>query len=213
MQDQPSDRSSEQSNATSGRRRIVLALAGIALFVAAAWIGTVPLAGHPSSLVPGGGTFPGDHGTGPRVGDLAPDFAAADASSASLLSDLDGRPVRLRDFAGRPVWIVFWATWCTPCQQEAADIEALRQAHRDDDLAILAIDIQEPTVAVRDYVRRNALDYAIAVDPTAAVMDRYGHMGLPAHVFVDRGGVIHDRYLGQMTRPQMEAHLVSLLAT
>lgn len=154
----------------------------------------------------------GDPGEGPRVGDLAPDFAPADASSTSLLSDLDGRPVRLRDFAGRPVWIVFWATWCSPCQQEAVDIEALRQAHRDDDLEILAIDIQEPSVAVRDYVRRNALDYTVVVDPTAAVMDRYGHMGLPAHVFVDRGGVIRDRYLGQMTKPLMEAHLAALLS-
>ena len=128
-------------------------------------------------------------------------------SADPLLVDLDGRPIRLADFAGRPLWIVFWATWCTPCQQEATDILAAFHAHRDDGLAVLAIDIQEPAAAVRAYVSGHDLDYTIGLDPTAAVRALYGGWGLPAHVFLDADGVIRDRYIGQLTAALMEQHL------
>jgi peroxiredoxin len=127
--------------------------------------------------------------------------------------DLSGRAIRIADFAGRPLWIVFWATWCTPCQQEAGDIRDLYQAHRSDDLAVLGVDVQEPTTAVREFVRSNGLDYAIGLDATAAVKDLYGQWVLPVHFFVDGHGVIRDRYLGQMTRELMEQHLRSIVGS
>jgi thiol-disulfide isomerase/thioredoxin len=158
-----------------------------------------------------GASFPGNASiAGPGIGLPAPDFIGGDGRT-SLLSGLDGQPIRIRDFAGRPLWIVFWATWCTPCQQEAIAIRAAYQAHRDADLAILAVDIQEPAEAVRAYVLANHLDYAIGLDPTARVMALYGARGLPAHVFVAASGLISDRYAGQMTAALMEQHLAGIL--
>jgi thiol-disulfide isomerase/thioredoxin len=144
------------------------------------------------------------------TGGPAPDFVNADGSSA-LLVGLDDRSIRIADFAGRPLWIVFWATWCIPCQEEAAHIQAAYQAHEPDRLAVLAIDVQEPTAAVRDYVATHGISYAIGLDPTAAVMALYGARGLPSHVFVDREGVMRDRYAGQLTAATMEEHLGSIL--
>lgn len=144
------------------------------------------------------------------TGGPAPDFVNADGSTP-LLRGLDDRQIRLADFAGRPLWIVFWATWCIPCQEEASHIEAAYRAHAPNGLAVLAIDVQEPTAAVRDYVASHNLSYAIGLDPTAAIMALYGARGLPSHVFVDRAGVIRDRYAGQLTAATMEAHLGAIL--
>lgn len=147
---------------------------------------------------------------GIEIGEAAPEFVDAESGDA-LLVDLDGRPVRLGDLAGTAVWIVFWATWCTPCQQEAGEILALFHAHATDDLAVLAIDVQEPAVAVRRYALDHGLDYAIGLDPAAAVKTMYGGVGLPTHLFLDRDHVIRDRYIGQMTRDLMEQHLQAIL--
>lgn len=147
---------------------------------------------------------------GPSTGEPAPEFETADGST-TLLSGLDEQPIRIADFAGRPVWIVFWATWCIPCQEEAVDIQAAYHAHQSDRLAVLAIDVQEPTAAVREYVAAHGLDYTIGLDPTAALMALYGARGLPSHVFVDREGVIRDRYAGQLTAALMEIHLGSII--
>jgi AhpC/TSA family. len=76
---------------------------------------------------------------------------------------------------------------------------------------VLAIDVQEPAAAVREYVLSHDLDYAIGLDASAAVKDLYGAWGLPSHFFVDGNGVIRDRYFGQMTRELMEQHLRAII--
>jgi cytochrome c biogenesis protein CcmG, thiol:disulfide interchange protein DsbE len=152
----------------------------------------------------------GAHAAGAGIGQRAPDFVASDGAQRPLLVDLDGNPIRLADFATKPLWIVFWTTWCIPCQQEASDILAAYRAHQGE-FAVLAIDIQEPAEAVREYVHDHDLEYAIGLDTTAAVKTTYGAWGLPSHFFLDGNGVIRDRYFGQMTGQLMETHLRAII--
>lgn len=180
-----------------------MAVAGI--LVLAVYAATLPLnggTGPTTSRQPGADGSPG--------GQRAPDFVNADGSPA--LVALDGRPIRIADFTGRPLWIVFWATWCAPCQAEAAEINAVYHAHASDGLAVLAIDVQEPTAAVGQFVAERGLDYPIGLDATAATQALYGANGLPSHVFVGRDGVIQVRYAGQLTASLMESHVSALLA-
>jgi thiol-disulfide isomerase/thioredoxin len=48
-----------------------------------------------------------------------------EAAPAVAFTDMDGRPARLRDFAGKPVLVNLWATWCAPC---VAELPALDRA-------------------------------------------------------------------------------------
>ena len=184
----------------------------IVLIGGAAYLSTRPLGPRPTGPGAAAATFYaiGSPVEGVGIGQSAPDFIA-DGDYQPLLTDLDGSPIRLADFTGRPLWIVFWATWCTPCQQEASHIRAAYHAHADAQLAVLAIDIQEPAAAVREYVESHDLDYAIGLDPTAAVKGLYGAWGLPSHYFVDADGMIRDRYFGQMTSGLMEEHLKTII--
>jgi cytochrome c biogenesis protein CcmG, thiol:disulfide interchange protein DsbE len=189
-------------------RRAATGLVVVGLVAAGAWLATRPL---------GTGGPPGPVGTGAasetgiEIGDAAPELTGADGTP--LMKDLDGAPVRLADYAGHPVWVVFWATWCTPCQEEAADIVAAYHAHRGAGLAVLAIDVQEPTASVRDFVAEHGLDYRVALDPTAAIQARYGGWGLPVHYFLDARGTIRDRYIGQLTRETMEERLSTIVGS
>lgn len=192
-----------------------MGLAVTALVAAAALVASLPLGHAPAaSAVPGPSFYAtGTAVTGIAIGRPAPDFVDAGDARRPLLTDLQGNAVKLADFAGRPLWIVFWATWCTPCQQEASDIRAAFHAHRDGGLAVLAIDIREPAAAVRDYASAHDLDYTIGLDPTATVMGLYGGWGLPSHFFVDGLGTLRDRYLGQLNAELMEQHLSSILGS
>jgi cytochrome c biogenesis protein CcmG/thiol:disulfide interchange protein DsbE len=211
---QPSDRSGRQPGAGRTPRRLIVGLAVAAALGAAAYVSMLPLGGSPTTLPgPGASLFAVGPAEGVAIGESAPDFLGGEGGHEPLLNDLDGKPIRLHDFAGKPVWIVFWATWCTPCQQEASDIRAAFHAHRGDGLAVLAIDIQEPAVAVREYAAVHDLDYTIGLDPTAAVKALYGGWGLPSHFFLDRNGVMRDRYLGQLTAELMEQHLRTIIGS
>lgn len=196
-------------------RRVASGLGLVVLGVAAAYISTLSLGGAATgSTAAGAGLHViGSPVVGVRVGELAPDFIGADDGNEPLLVDLDGTRVRLADFAGKPLWIVFWATWCIPCQHEASTIRDLYHAHRGADLAVLAIDIQEPAAAVREYALTHELDYRIGLDPRAAVKSLYGALGLPSHFFLDGYGVIRARYFGEMTRDLMEESLRAIIAS
>lgn len=207
----PSDLTARQPSARRTARRFTAGLGLVVLIGAVAYLSTLPL-GAPPTASPGASFYalgPAVEGVG--IGQSAPDFVGAGDNQKPLLKDLDGNPIRLDPFAGKPIWIVFWATWCIPCQQEASDIRAAYHAHEGDGLAVLAIDIQEPAAAVREYALSHDLDYAIGLDATAAVKDLYGAWGLPSHFFLDGNGVIRDRYFGQMTRELMEQHLRAIL--
>jgi thiol-disulfide isomerase/thioredoxin len=54
-------------------------------------------------------------GDAPTVGKAAPDF---------LTMTTDGKPLRLSDLKGKPVWLTFGASWCQPCRAENPDIQA-----------------------------------------------------------------------------------------
>lgn len=143
-------------------------------------------------------------------GRVAPGFEVGQANSLDL-TELDGRRLDLADLAGRPVWIVFWATYCHACQEEEPDLRRAYAAHRAEDLVVLAIDAGEPAEDVRRYVEERRLPWRIALDPGLRAFDAYGAIGTPTHYFVDRDGRIASRAFGRLELTEMEAHLAGIL--
>ncbi|MBL0023311.1 MAG: TlpA family protein disulfide reductase [Sphingomonadales bacterium] len=46
---------------------------------------------------------------------------------AAAFTGADGRDVSLSDYAGRPLLVNLWATWCAPCKAEMPTLDALAQ--------------------------------------------------------------------------------------
>ena len=149
---------------------------------------------------------------GLEIGQRVPDFVGTDDNGQPFrLADLDGRPLSMADLKGHPVWINFWATWCPPCQKETPDLRDASEAHRQDGLVLIGIDIQEEPTGVREYVNRYGLTYTIGMDVTGAVMHTYRVFGIPTHYFIDRNGIIRDRVFGPLDRSGIEQHLAEIL--
>lgn len=151
----------------------------------------------------------GEATEGLDIGQRAPDLAADDADE--VVRGLDGRPITLASFRGRPVWLVFWATWCPPCQAETPDLQRAYEAHKAEGLELIAIDVQETAPIVAEYMETYSLTYTGAVDPTGSIMRSYGVFGLPTHYFIDTEGIIRDRYYGPLSLDQMEERLDSIM--
>jgi thiol-disulfide isomerase/thioredoxin len=68
------------------------------------------------------------------VTDVAP--PAADAS-ASIYQDLQGNPVELSAYAGKKVFLNYWATWCAPCIREIPSIARAADILEDENFVFL----------------------------------------------------------------------------
>jgi peroxiredoxin len=202
----------ETETSTASRRRVPTVVAFSLVAVAAlgmAFLATRPLGGQPRPSF-----FVIDSpAPGVQVGQIAPGTAGASASSELALTDLREAPITLRDFAGHPIWIIFWKTACQPCEAEAPDVAAGYAAHRSDGLVVLGIDVWDTAAAVRDYAAEHDLAYAIAVDPATGFKTAYGVWGAPTHYFIGSDGIIRDRYFGPMTAAMIAASLERLIPT
>ena len=168
----------------------MLVLAGPSLFK--------QLGGGASQAAPAGPKI------GPAVGMIAPDFELTDA--------VTGERVRLSSLRGRPVWLNFWASWCEGCREEMPLIQQNYDAHKDDRLAVLGINVQESCTAVREFTRDRAFNWThFLLDSDGAVTDSYYVNGLPFHVFIARDGTVAAIHPGVIRQPQANDYLARIL--
>jgi peroxiredoxin len=129
------------------------------------------------------------------------------------LLDLDGNPVSLSDLEGRPVIINFWATWCAPCRIEMPELQEAYDAYQDEELAILALNQDEPADLAREYfVDEMGLTFTALLDDNSAISIAFGTFGLPTTFFIDAEGTITAIHRGPMTLEQIEGYLEETIA-
>jgi cytochrome c biogenesis protein CcmG/thiol:disulfide interchange protein DsbE len=138
----------------------------------------------------------------PAVGEIPPDFTAL---------TYDGVTVSLSDYAGKPVWLTFGASWCPDCRTEAADVEATYEANREQGLVLLGVFINEPASDVAGYAQRAGLTFPIAVDPNADVAAAYRSMGIPMHFFIGADGRIREVRIGALSKDDMARAVAAIL--
>ena len=92
----------------------------------------------------------------------------------------------------RPLLLVFWASWCHPCNREAPAIAALARAHGAD-LDVLGVNVDTETAPALAFQKRYALPYSSVRDPELQLSDRFGVQGTPALVLIGRDGQVRAR--------------------
>jgi peroxiredoxin len=139
---------------------------------------------------------------GLEIGVKAPDFE---------LVTLEGKKVKLSDYRGKKVLLNFWATWCPPCKKEMPDMEKLHEK-AGDELVILAVN-NDPENNVKGFAKEMGVTFPILLDNTDAkksITDKYRVQSIPTTFFVDKDGIIQNKFLGAMTLEFMELNVNKL---
>jgi cytochrome c biogenesis protein CcmG/thiol:disulfide interchange protein DsbE len=141
--------------------------------------------------------------TSPVVGSVPPAFSGV---------SYDGKPVSLADYAGRPVWLTFGASWCPDCRTESADVEAIYKANKDKGLAVLGVFISEPAADIAGYAQRAGLTFPITVDQNEAIASAYRTMGIPTHFFIGADGKVREVRIGALSKDDMARAVAGIMA-
>ena len=132
------------------------------------------------------------------TGELAALNPTATGRSYADLGFIDdtGRPMTLADYAGRPLLVNFWATWCVPCREEMPALNTLAATHSDDVFTVVPINLDtgsDGLLKAQDFFEEEALgNLPLLADPSFEAFDRLKKegvaLGLPATLLVDANG-------------------------
>ncbi len=106
--------------------------------------------------------------------------------------------VALSAFAGKPVLLNFWATWCAPCRREMPSLERL-QARFGQDLAVLAVseDVAGAKVVAPFLAKLGLRAVTVYLDPKNVVGHAFEVQGLPTSFVINRTGEVLGRVEGE----------------
>ena len=99
---------------------------------------------------------------------------------------LAGESIALKDLAGQPAVIHFWATWCPVCELEQGMVNRLAEAYPVITVAMQSGSAEEVTA----YMRDQGVNYPVINDPDGALSAHYGVRAVPASFILDAKGEV-----------------------
>jgi thiol-disulfide isomerase/thioredoxin len=112
------------------------------------------------------------------------------------LMDLNGRPVSLSDFRGKIVFLNFWTTWCFDCRIEMPVMEKLHQKFKNNDFAMVTINLQEPVSQVKQFFKDYELTFSALLDSDGEVGAHFRITAIPTTFILDKQGIIIGKVFG-----------------
>jgi peroxiredoxin len=124
------------------------------------------------------------------------------------VKDIEGKTQKLSDYRGKEVMVVFWATWCMPCQQEIPHIVKLREIFSDSKLAILAIS-NESADTVKAMADDKRMNYTV-ISYKGALPEPFSSIrGIPSAFFIKPDGTLKICTEGGLQLSEMKAIILA----
>jgi thiol-disulfide isomerase/thioredoxin len=125
---------------------------------------------------------------------------------ALSLPTLDGSPVALSAFRGKPVVLNLWATWCPPCIREMPVLQKAQQERGD--VHFVFVNQGEAAERVGRFLGTRGLALRnVLLDPSGEVARLMGARALPTTLFFDAQGRLVGARIGELSAATLNARL------
>lgn len=114
------------------------------------------------------------------VGEVAPEFT---------LTTFEGDQIRSVDLDGKVVVLNFWASWCKPCEEEAAELEAAWRFYQPrGDVVFLGVDYVDTETEASAYLEKFDVTYPNGPDLRTQISQAYRIRGVPETYIIGKDG-------------------------
>lgn len=119
--------------------------------------------------------------------------------------DLNGQPVSLSDFLGKPIVVNFWSTWCESCVDELPLFEKLYSEYKES-AAFLMINVPMDSALdekVNSFIDENGYTFPVYCDSDFSAADAYGVWAMPQSLFINKDGKLVQSYNGELSEDKL----------
>lgn len=140
------------------------------------------------------------------LGSTIPDFT---------VTTFDNEQYTLSELRGKVVVLNFWASWCKPCEQEAADLEAAWRFYQDrGDVVFIGVDYVDTEPEALGYLTKFDITYPNGPDLRTSVSQLFRITGVPETYIIDKEGRLADAKISPFqSLSEIKAMIDPLLTT
>lgn len=128
---------------------------------------------------------------------------------------LDGAPLALQSMRGSVVVLNNWASWCLPCNDEAAALVAASKKFGGKGVEFVGLDVSDQNSSAQDFVDTYKIPYPSIVDRSGKILNSLPGVppeALPSTLIIDRDGNIAVRIVGAVKEPKFSELISAVLA-
>ncbi len=127
-----------------------------------------------------------------QQGPVQPGAAAPQFS----LTTFDGQTLDTAQMRGQVIVVNFWASWCVPCEQEAAELQQAYENYKDKGVVFVGVNYVDTEPEARDYMARFAITYPNGPDLGTRISQAYRIRGVPETYIMGADGNLVEAKIG-----------------
>lgn len=105
------------------------------------------------------------------------------------LYTFDGQQIKTADLKGKVIVLNFWASWCKPCEQEAADLQQAYEYYAPSgQVVFLGVDWVDTEPEAKGYLQKFGITYPNGPDLRTTISQIFRTTGVPETYFIDPQG-------------------------
>jgi thiol-disulfide isomerase/thioredoxin len=130
------------------------------------------------------------------------------------LTGLSGGHVSAPWKSGHDGVLIFFASWCGPCQKEMPEVAKYLHHHNEGTVEVVGVDANDARGAAKSFVTKSGVGFPVAFDPHSDVAAGiFKFLTLPETAFVNSKGVVTQIYFGAIPKNELAKGIAALRAS